>query len=113
MRPDHTCEDVRAAGPRVADRPMEPGLMSKPIPSKPIPSTPIPSKPIPPTPIPMRTWLEEFAAAVRERDYERGRAMFAPEAVGFGTVARGMLLCDDRPSRGAWFNAAPACCAAG
>lgn len=35
----------------------------------------------------MQTWLDEFAAAVRERDYERGRAMFAPDAVGFGTVA--------------------------
>ena len=32
-------------------------------------------------------WLEGFAEAVRTCDYARGRAMFAPEAVGFGTVA--------------------------
>jgi ketosteroid isomerase-like protein len=32
-------------------------------------------------------WLEAFAEAVRACDYARGQAMFAPEAVGFGTVA--------------------------
>ena len=36
---------------------------------------------------PTITWLTEFAAAVRAADYARGRAMFAPEAIGFGTVA--------------------------
>jgi ketosteroid isomerase-like protein len=32
-------------------------------------------------------WLAEFADAVRMRDYARGRGMFAPEAIGFGTIA--------------------------
>lgn len=31
-------------------------------------------------------WLQEFADAVRRRDYARGREMFAPEAIGFGTI---------------------------
>jgi ketosteroid isomerase-like protein len=35
-------------------------------------------------------WLEAFAAAVRDVDYDAGRAMFAPDVVGFGTV--GVLL---------------------
>ena len=35
----------------------------------------------------VRQWLEMFAEAVRTRDYARGRDLFAPEAVGFGTVA--------------------------
>ena len=33
-------------------------------------------------------WLSDFAAAVRGVDYEAGRAMFDPDAVGFGTFAR-------------------------
>ncbi len=32
-------------------------------------------------------WLRGFAAAVRERDYDRAREMFHPDAEGFGTVA--------------------------
>ena len=32
-------------------------------------------------------WLEGFAAAVRSQDFAGGRAMFAPDAIGFGTVA--------------------------
>lgn len=36
---------------------------------------------------PVIGWLEDFADAVRARDYARGRAMFAPEAIGFGTIA--------------------------
>ena len=32
-------------------------------------------------------WLEDFAAAVRSQDFAGGRAMFAPDAIGFGTVA--------------------------
>lgn len=34
----------------------------------------------------IRNWLEDFSQAVREVDYEAGRRLFAPEAVGFGTV---------------------------
>ena len=36
---------------------------------------------------PTLAWMDEFAACVRDRDYERGRRMFAKDAVGFGTVA--------------------------
>lgn len=31
-------------------------------------------------------WLERFGACVRAQDFEGGRALFAPEARGFGTV---------------------------
>ena len=30
-------------------------------------------------------WLVEFAQAVRARDVEKGRSLFAPDVVGFGT----------------------------
>ena len=33
-----------------------------------------------------RGWLDAFERAVRERDYAAGRALFAPDAVGFGSV---------------------------
>ena len=33
-------------------------------------------------------WLERFAAAVRAADYDAGRALFHPDAVGFGTFTR-------------------------
>lgn len=33
-------------------------------------------------------WLQDFAAAVRARDYEKARRMFDAEVRGFGTVAR-------------------------
>ncbi|MEV7397536.1 nuclear transport factor 2 family protein [Aeromicrobium sp. NPDC092404] len=36
---------------------------------------------------PVEAWLRDFAAAVRARDYGRARAMFHPDAEGFGTVA--------------------------
>lgn len=32
-------------------------------------------------------WLETFAACVRDRDLDAGRALFAADAAGFGTVA--------------------------
>jgi len=32
-------------------------------------------------------WLENFAAAVRDRDYAAGLALFAEDCQGFGTVA--------------------------
>lgn len=45
------------------------------------------------------SWLEAFAACVRERDLDAGRDLFAPDAVGFGTVAetyvdRGQLIAE-------------------
>lgn len=33
-------------------------------------------------------WLDAFATCVRDRDLDRGRTLFSPDAVGFGTVAR-------------------------
>ena len=39
---------------------------------------------------PVRAWLEAFAAAVRDADYDAGARLFAPDVVGFGTV--GVLL---------------------
>lgn len=36
-------------------------------------------------PPPLIDWLHAFAEAVRCIDYERGRALFEPDAVGFGT----------------------------
>jgi ketosteroid isomerase-like protein len=35
----------------------------------------------------IRQWLQRFAAAVRERDYEGGKTLFAPDVLGFGTYA--------------------------
>ena len=35
----------------------------------------------------VRQWLMDFANAIRSRDYEAGRRLFAEDAVGFGTVA--------------------------
>ena len=35
----------------------------------------------------IRQWLEDFSAAVRAVDYERGMTMFASDVVGFGTFA--------------------------
>lgn len=51
----------------------------------------------------IRRWLEEFSAAVRAVDYERGMTMFAPEVVGFGTYAS-MLVGLDRLVAGQWRN---------
>lgn len=33
-------------------------------------------------------WLERFSAAVRAADYDAGRALFDPDAIGFGTFTR-------------------------
>jgi ketosteroid isomerase-like protein len=38
----------------------------------------------------VRDWLDAFSAAVRSVDYESGKALFAPDVVGFGTV--GVML---------------------
>lgn len=51
----------------------------------------------------IRRWLEEFSAAVRAVDYERGMTMFAPEVVGFGTYAS-MLVGLDTLVAGQWRN---------
>ena len=51
----------------------------------------------------VRRWLEDFSAAVRAVDYERGMTMFAPEVVGFGTYAS-MLVGLDRLVAGQWKN---------
>lgn len=40
----------------------------------------------------IRQWLTDFAAAVRDVDYDRARAMFADDVISFGTftpIARG------------------------
>lgn len=49
----------------------------------------------------IRRWLEEFSAAVRAVDYDRGATMFAPEVIGFGTFA-GMLIGRERLIAGQW-----------
>ncbi len=51
----------------------------------------------------IRAWLETFSAAVRDVDYERGKTMFAPDVVGFGTYA-GMLEGLNRLVPGQWMN---------
>lgn len=51
----------------------------------------------------IREWLEAFSAAVRAVDYERGKTMFAPEVVGFGTYA-GMRVGLDALVNGQWRN---------
>jgi ketosteroid isomerase-like protein len=38
----------------------------------------------------IRAWLDHFAAAVRDQDFETGRQLFAPDVIGFGTV--GVML---------------------
>jgi len=51
----------------------------------------------------LRAWLDEFSACVRDVDYERAKAIFAPEVMGFGTyeaVVTGLdRLADDLWSR--------------
>jgi ketosteroid isomerase-like protein len=51
----------------------------------------------------IRRWLEEFSAAVRAVDYERGRTYFASDVVGFGTYAS-MLEGLDNLIAGQWRN---------
>jgi ketosteroid isomerase-like protein len=41
------------------------------------------------------TWLKEFEAAVRARDFDTGRRMFAHDAVAFGTWARAVSGLDN------------------
>jgi len=52
------------------------------------------------------TWLTEFEAAVRARDFATGRRMFAPDAVAFGTWARAVTGLDNI-EREQWHNVWP------
>lgn len=52
-------------------------------------------------------WLERFAACVRAQDFEGGRALFAPQAQGFGTVverAVGLQQLEEGQWRRIWPN---------
>jgi ketosteroid isomerase-like protein len=51
----------------------------------------------------IKAWLDAFSAAVRAVDYDRGKTMFAPEVVGFGTYA-GMIAGLDPLVDGQWRN---------
>ncbi len=46
-------------------------------------------------------WLEHFAACVRAQDFDGGRALFAPEARGFGTVVE-RAVCRQQLEEGQW-----------
>ena len=48
-----------------------------------------------PTPATPEQWLRTFEAAVRARDFDRGRTMFAADAVAFGTWARAVSGLDN------------------
>lgn len=53
----------------------------------------------------IRAWLEAFATTVRAVDYERGREMFSPDVVGFGTYAgirEGLDALEDGQWRHIW-----------
>ena len=51
-------------------------------------------------------WLKEFEAAVRARDFDAGRRMFARDAVAFGTWARAVSGLDNI-EREQWRNVWP------
>ena len=51
----------------------------------------------------IRNWLQEFDAAVRDVDYERGKTLFAEDVVGFGTYAS-MLEGLENLVEGQWKN---------
>ena len=50
-----------------------------------------------------RTWLEEMQSCVRAVDYDRARAIFRPDVVGFGTYS-GVLDGLDHLVAGQWRN---------
>lgn len=54
----------------------------------------------------VRAWLLEMQAAVRAVDYDRGRALFAPEVIGFGTYS-GVLDGLDQLMREQWSRVWP------
>jgi len=50
-------------------------------------------------------WLNRFAEAVRDNDTERGRAMFDPDALGFGSwtvAAEGLDALEHEQWRNVW-----------
>jgi ketosteroid isomerase-like protein len=47
----------------------------------------------------IRDWLSAFAEAVRSRDLDAGRALFAPDVVAFGTFASAMIGLDELAER--------------
>jgi len=47
----------------------------------------------------IREWLSAFAQAVRSRDLNAGRALFAPDVVSFGTFASAMVGLDELAER--------------
>src|SRR6516225_219375 len=47
----------------------------------------------------VRRWLADFSQAVRARDFAGGRALFAPEVVGFGTRTAKMTGLDSLVER--------------
>ncbi|MGN6673951.1 MAG: YybH family protein [Thermomicrobiales bacterium] len=53
-----------------------------------------------------RAWLTELQAAVRAVDYERGKAIFRPDVVGFGTFT-GVLDGLDHLAADQWMNVWP------
>jgi ketosteroid isomerase-like protein len=59
--------------------------------------------PLPSTP---EEWLRTFEAAVRAQDFDRGRTMFAEDAVAFGTWARAVSGLDNI-MREQWHNVWP------
>jgi ketosteroid isomerase-like protein len=58
------------------------------------------------TPTTPEQWLEVFQAAVRGRDFAGGRALFAADAVAFGTWARAVAGLDNI-EREQWHNVWP------
>jgi ketosteroid isomerase-like protein len=53
-----------------------------------------------------RAWFAELQAAVRAVDYERGKAIFRPDVVGFGTFT-GVLDDLDHLAADQWMNVWP------
>ena len=50
---------------------------------------------MPATPPDIAAWIAEFQAAVRGKDFDAGRRLFAPEAVAFGTFAAAVAGLDN------------------
>src|SRR5574341_21965 len=52
------------------------------------------------------TWLRDFEAAYRDRNFDAGRLMFAPDALAFGTWATAVRVLDNI-EREQWRNVWP------
>jgi uncharacterized protein (TIGR02246 family) len=50
---------------------------------------------MPATPPDIAAWITEFQAAVRAKDFDAGRRLFAPDAVAFGTFAAAVAGLDN------------------